>query len=89
MGAAVNMKALADKIDADLTSACGSIAKDLGDTDTYKNAAGRLQGGGRSVIGDTKAKLGANAKMTLDMTEPRAASTSARTPTARRAATQR
>ena len=44
VGAAVEMKALADKIDADLTTACGTLAKDLGDANTYKNGAGRVQG---------------------------------------------
>jgi hypothetical protein len=37
VGAAVELKALADKLDADLLTACGGLAKDLGDTGTYTN----------------------------------------------------
>jgi hypothetical protein len=69
VGAAVNMKKLADKIDADLTAACSGIAKDLGDTNTYKNAADACKAAAK-LIGDTKAKLGASATVKLEASEP-------------------
>jgi hypothetical protein len=69
VGAAVNMKKLADKIDADLTGACGAIAKDLGDTNAYKNAADACKAAAKA-IGDAKGKLGASAAIKLDLTEP-------------------
>src|SRR3984957_16619656 len=69
VGAAVEMKILADKIDADLTLACGNITKDLGDPTAYKNGQDACKAAAK-IIGDTKAKLGANAKVTLDITEP-------------------
>src|SRR5579871_4976330 len=37
VGAALEMKALADKIDGQLLAACGGLAKDLGDTGSYSN----------------------------------------------------
>ena len=63
------MKALADKIDADLTTACGKLAKDLGDSNSYKNGQDACKAAAK-IIGDTKAKLGANAKFALDFSEP-------------------
>lgn len=69
VGAAVEMKALADKIDADLTTACGKLATDLGDSNTYKNAQDACKAAAK-IIGDTKAKLGANAKFALDFSQP-------------------
>lgn len=68
--ASVDMKTIADKIDADLTAACGNIAKDLGDTNQYKNASDACKAAAK-LIGDTKAKLGASASVKLDMTEPK------------------
>ncbi|HEX3345909.1 MAG TPA: hypothetical protein VHS09_15095 [Polyangiaceae bacterium] len=70
VGAAVEMKILADKIDADLTAACGKIATDLGDTNTYKNAQDACKAAA-AIIGSTKAKLGAAAKVTLDVDPPK------------------
>ena len=70
VGAAVEMKILADKIDADLTTACGKIATDLGDTNTYKNAQDACKAAA-TIIGSTKAKLGAAAKVSLDIDPPK------------------
>jgi len=69
VGAAVEMKILADKIDADLTTACGKLATDLGDTNTYKNGQDACKAAA-TIIGSTKAKLGAAAKVTLDVDPP-------------------
>jgi len=69
VGAAVEMKILADKIDVDLTTACGKIATDLGDTNTYKNAQDACKAAA-TIIGTAKAKLGAAAKVTLDVDPP-------------------
>ena len=70
VGAAVEMKILADKIDADLTVACGKIATDLGDTNTYKNGQDACKAAA-AIIGSTKAKLGAAAKVSLDVDPPK------------------
>ena len=69
VGAAVEMKALADKIDAQLLTACGGLAKDLGDANAYKSGADACKAAAK-LVGDAKAKLGANASLKLDMTEP-------------------
>ena len=82
------MKILADKIDADLTTACGTLAKDLGDPGTYKDADSACKAAAK-IIGDTKAKLGAHATVVLDVSPPNAASTSTLTAAAARAATPR
>src|SRR5271155_27247 len=60
LGAAINMKALADKLDADLLGARGGLAKDLGDTATYANGQDACKGAVKD-LGDAKAKLGASA----------------------------
>jgi len=69
VGAAVEMKILADRIDADLTTACGTLAKDLGDANSYKDAQSACNAAAK-VIGDAKAKLGASAKVFFDVSEP-------------------
>jgi hypothetical protein len=72
VGAAVEMKALAGKIDADLLKACSGMAKDLGDTNTYNSGQDACKGA-LKAIGDTKAKLGPNATIKLEITEPHCA----------------
>jgi hypothetical protein len=69
LGAAVGMKLLADKVDADLTAACSGITADLGDATAYKNAADACGAAGKA-LGAAKAKLGAGASIKLDVTEP-------------------
>jgi hypothetical protein len=68
-GAAAEIQALNAKIDADLTTACGSLAKDLGDTASYKNAQEACHAAVK-IVGEVKAKLGASATVKLDVTEP-------------------
>jgi hypothetical protein len=70
VGAAVEMKILADKIEADLTGACGKIATDLGDTNTYKNAQDACKAAA-TAIASAKGKLGAAAKVSLDIDPPK------------------
>jgi hypothetical protein len=70
VGAAVELKALADKLDADLLTACGGLAKDLGDTGTYTNGQDACKAA-INVIGTFKAKLGANATIKLDIDPPK------------------
>ena len=72
VAAAVELKAIADAIDADLKVACGGIAKDLGGkadaatgTEQCKLAI--------KAIGDIKAKMGANAKVALAIKPPHCA----------------
>lgn len=67
--AAVQMKALADKIDADLKVACGQLAHDLGAQGDFKDGQEACKAAAKAV-GDLKAKFGANAKITLDVSEP-------------------
>ncbi len=70
VGAALEMKALADRIDHDLLKACGGIAHDLGDTATYPGGQEACEAVVKE-IGDIKAKLGAHAAVKLDVSEPR------------------
>jgi hypothetical protein len=67
--AAAEMKALSDKIDADLKVACGNLAHDLGGAGDYKDGQDACKAAIKS-IGEVKAKMGASAKVALDVTEP-------------------
>ncbi|HLK40824.1 MAG TPA: hypothetical protein VKU41_28920 [Polyangiaceae bacterium] len=67
--AAAEMKALAEKIDGDLKLACGNLAHDLGGAGDYKDGQDACKAAIK-VMGDVKAKMGANVKMSLDVTEP-------------------
>jgi len=69
VGAAVSMKALADKIDADLTAACSGITADLGDATQYKNAPDACNAAAKALTA-AKAKLGAGATLKVDVSEP-------------------
>jgi hypothetical protein len=68
-GAAAEIQALNAKIDGDLTTACGNLAKDLGDAGSYKNAQDACKAA-MKVMGEVKAKLGAKAEVKLDVAEP-------------------
>jgi hypothetical protein len=68
-GAAVEMKALADKIDAGLLEACGGLSKDLGDATVYPNGQAACAGA-LKALSDTRAKIGAGASVKLDVDEP-------------------
>jgi hypothetical protein len=67
--AAAEMKALSAKIDSDLKKACGDLARDLGAAGDYKDGQEACKAAVKA-LGDSKAKLGAKAKVTLDVTEP-------------------
>ncbi len=69
VAAAVEMKALSDKIDADLKVACGDLAHDLGVTGDFANGQDACKAASKA-IGDVKAKLGASATIKVDITEP-------------------
>ncbi len=69
VGAAAEIQALNAKIETDLLTACGNLAKDLGDTASFKNAQDACHAA-MKVMGEVKAKLGAKAEVRLDVTEP-------------------
>jgi hypothetical protein len=66
---AVQIKAFADKVDADLKVACGDLAKDLGAGSDFKSGQDACKAAAKAV-GDMKAKLGAKATVTLDVKPP-------------------
>jgi hypothetical protein len=68
--AAAEMKELSVKIDGDLKTACGNLAHDLGATGDYNGGQDACQAAIK-VMGDVKAKMGANAKVVLDFEEPK------------------
>jgi hypothetical protein len=68
--AAAEMKDLAAKIDADLKTACGGLAHDLGATGDFGSGTDACNAASK-VMGDVKAKMGANAKISLDFQEPK------------------
>jgi hypothetical protein len=67
--AAAEMKALSDKIDADLKVACGNLARDLGVQGDFKDGQDACKAASKAV-GDAKAKIGASAQVKLETTEP-------------------
>jgi len=68
LSAAINLKSLAAEIDGDLKSACGNLAKDLGASGDFADGKSACEAAIK-VMGETRAKLGANAKATL-VTQP-------------------
>ena len=70
--ASLELKAFADSIDADLKAGCAPIAKDLGATGDFKDGKSACDAAVK-VIGEVKGKLGANAKLTLVVKEPKCA----------------
>jgi hypothetical protein len=67
--AAVEMKALSDKIDGDLKVACGNLAHDLGAQGDFKDGQEACKAASKAIA-DVKAKFGASAKVKLEATEP-------------------
>jgi hypothetical protein len=67
--AAVELKAFADSIDADLKTACGGLAKDLGKGGDFASGEEACKAA-LSAMGDVKAKMGASAKIALDIVPP-------------------
>lgn len=68
--ASVEIKGVADQIDADLKAGCGPIAKDLGAGGDFKDGKSACDAAIKA-IGDAKAKLGANAKVAVTIKEPK------------------
>ena len=69
VSAAVEMKQLADKIEGDLKTACGTLAHDLGTAGDFKDAQEACNAASKA-IGDAKGKLGAKAKVSLEVDPP-------------------
>jgi len=69
VSAAVEMKQLADKIEGDLKTACGTLAHDLGTTGDFKDAQEACNAASKA-IGDAKGKLGAKVKISLAVDPP-------------------
>ena len=67
--AAVDIKGLADQIDADLKTGCGGIAKDLGAGADFKDGKTACDAAIKA-IGDTKAKIGGSARFSLVVKPP-------------------
>lgn len=70
LGAAIELKGLAAQIDGELKVACGNIAKDLGAKGDYKSGDEACKAA-LKVMGEVKAKMGANAKLALDIKPPK------------------
>ncbi len=68
--AAVELKGLADQVDADLKAGCGGIAKDLGDGTDFKDGKSACDAAIKA-IGAAKAKLGGSAKLAVVMKPPK------------------
>lgn len=69
VAAAAAMNALSKHLDAELLDACGAIAKDLGDPTAFATGQAACEGATRAIAG-TKAKLGANAAIHIDVNQP-------------------
>ncbi|HZU81524.1 MAG TPA: hypothetical protein VE987_01345 [Polyangiaceae bacterium] len=67
--AAAEVKALSEKIDADLKVACGGLAHDLGAQGDFKDGQEACKAANKA-IGDVRAKLGASAQVKVETTEP-------------------
>jgi hypothetical protein len=70
--AAVELKAFADRIDADLKVGCGGLAKDLGDNSSFEDGQSACRAAVKA-IDDARAKLGASAHIVLEATPPHCA----------------
>lgn len=68
--AAINLKGLAAQIDGDLKLACGNLAKDLGASGDFEDGASACKAA-MTAMGDVKAKIGGQAKLSLDMKPPK------------------
>src|SRR5450432_1888794 len=69
LAAAINLKGLAGEIDGDLKGACGNLAKDLGATGDFADGHAACEAAIK-VMGEVRAKLGANAKASLVIQPP-------------------
>jgi len=68
--AAVDLRGFADQIDADLKTGCGNIARDLGAGGDFKDGKSACDAA-LKAINDTKAKLGASARLAVVVKEPK------------------
>lgn len=68
--AAVQLKAFAAKLDADLVAACGGLAGDLGKGGDFNNGEEACKAA-MSAMADVKAELGAGVKISLSVEPPR------------------
>jgi hypothetical protein len=68
--AAVELKGFADQVDADLKAGCGGIAKDLGASGEFADGQAACKAA-LKAIGDTKAKIGASAKLAVVIKPPK------------------
>lgn len=68
--AAINLQDLAAQIDGDLKLACGNLAKDLGATGDFADGKSACEAAVKAM-GDVKGKIGAKAKLALDVTPPK------------------
>ncbi len=67
--AAINLQGLAAEIDGDLKAACGGLAKDLGATGDFADGKSACEAAIK-VMGEVRAKMGANAKASLVVQPP-------------------
>lgn len=68
--AALELKGFAAKLDADLKGACGGLATDLGKGGEFGSGTDACKAA-MSALGEAKAKIGAGAKIRLDVEPPR------------------
>lgn len=68
--AALELKGIAAQVDADLVTACGGLAKDLGGPSDFKDGKSACDAA-MKAIADVKGKLGAKAAVALTIKEPR------------------
>jgi hypothetical protein len=68
--ASVEIESFAKAMDADLLTACGGIAKDLGAAGEFKTGEEACKAAAKA-IGDVKGKLGASAKLAVDFDPPK------------------
>src|SRR6266545_1319763 len=69
LAAAINLKGLAAEIDGDLKVACGNLAKDLGASGDFPDGKAACEAAIK-VMGEARAKMGANAKASLAIQPP-------------------
>jgi hypothetical protein len=68
--AAAEIKGMAEKVEADLKTACTKLSTDLGGASTYDSAEAACNGAVKAM-GDLKAKIGASASYKLVLEEPK------------------
>ncbi len=67
--ASVELKAFADRIDADLKVGCGGLAKDLGNNDAFEDGKSACNAAIKAMD-DARAKMGASAHVALEASPP-------------------